>query len=504
MSDDHTMHEHDEQEQVVQRQKKLNLIREKRQAYPNDFKITHLTQTIHDTYDTADDVKLKKSPVVKLAGRLMTRRLMGKASFAHLQDMTGRIQLYMTRDLLPEGIYAEFKEWDIGDILGVEGHLFKTKTGELSVKVKQIRLLTKSLRPLPDKYHGLTNIEQRYRQRYLDLMMNAESRAIFVLRFRMIQLIRDFLIQHHFLEVETPMMHSVIGGAAARPFETHHNALDMPLYLRIAPELFLKRLVVGGFERVFEINRNFRNEGISTRHNPEFTMLEFYMAYADYTDLMDLTEQLIRYLTKTLLGTMLLTYGEHTIDFSTPFQRISVHDAVLNYCPNMTEDILNDTVKLKAFARQSDVEVTETMELGGVQMALFEKYVEEHLNQPIFVTQFPTEVSPLARKNDDNPFVTDRFELYIAGYEISNGFSELNDPEDQAQRFKKQMQARKSGNLDAMEYDADYITALQYGLPPTAGEGIGIDRLAMILSNAPSIRDVILFPLMRPKSQESK
>ena len=499
MSDNNTIHEHDEQEQVIQRHAKLKALREKGQAYPNDFKITHFAEAIHNAYDTASNDELKKTKVVKLAGRLMTRRLMGKVSFANLQDMTGRIQLYIARDLLPEGVYAEFKQWDLGDILGVEGELFKTKTGELSIKVKKTRLLTKALRPLPDKYHGLTNIEQRYRQRYLDLMMNADSRAIFMLRSRMIQIIRDFLIERRFMEVETPMMHSVIGGAAARPFKTHHNTLDMPLYLRIAPELFLKRLVVGGFERVFEINRNFRNEGVSTRHNPEFTMLEFYMAYADYYDFMDLTEQMIRHVAEKLLGKMILTYDDHTIDFSKPFERITVYDAVLKYCPKITEAILSDEVRLKAFAKKCDVEITETMGLGGIQMALFEKYAEEHLTQPIFVTQFPTEVSPLARKNDQNPLVADRFELYIAGYEISNGFSELNDPEDQAERFKKQMQARESGDLDAMEYDADYIIALQYGLPPTAGEGIGIDRLAMILTNAPSIRDVILFPLMRRK-----
>jgi lysyl-tRNA synthetase class 2 len=492
--------EYDEQEQVVLRREKLNALRKIGQAYPNDFKITHFANKLHEAYGTLSDEALEKENAsVKVAGRLMTRRLMGKASFVHLQDMSGRIQLYIARDLLSEGVYAAFKQWDLGDIVGVQGTVFKTKTGELSIKVKKIRLLTKALRPLPDKYHGLTNIEQRYRQRYLDLMTNTESRTVFALRSRLIQAIRDFLIERDFLEVETPMMHSVIGGAAARPFQTHHNALDMPLYLRIAPELFLKRLVVGGFERVFEINRNFRNEGISTRHNPEFTMLEFYMAYADYRDLMDLTEIMLRHLTQQLLGKTTLQYGDHTLDFSKSFERISVYDAVLKYCPNMTEDILTDKKKLSAFAKKAGVEVDDTMGLGKFQMALFEKYAEAYLIQPIFVTDFPTEVSPLARKNDQNPFVADRFELYIAGYEISNGFSELNDPDDQADRFEKQVQARKLGDLDAMEYDVDYVTALQYGLPPTAGEGIGIDRLVMIFTNAQSIRDVILFPLMRRK-----
>jgi lysyl-tRNA synthetase class 2 len=490
-----------EQEQVVQRREKLHQLRLQGQAYPNDFKVSDFAGDIHAKYENCTpEILLEKTVTVKVAGRIMRRRLMGKASFVHLQDMTGLIQLYVTQDQLKNDRYTVFKHWDLGDIIGAEGKLFRTKTGELSIKVTHIRLLTKALRPLPEKYHGLTNIEQRYRQRYLDLITHASSRRLFEIRSRIIQYIREFLIEKKFLEVETPMMHTVIGGAAARPFETHHNALDIPLYLRIAPELFLKRLVVGGFDRVFEINRNFRNEGISTRHNPEFTMLEFYMAYADYTDLMELTEQMLRLLAKKLFGQLTFNYAEHTLDFSQPFQRMTVIEAILKYCPDITETILTDFDQLKKFVQSHHIDVTDNMGLGAMQMAVFEKHAEMHLIQPTFVTQFPTEVSPLARKNDDNPFVTDRFELYAASYEISNGFSELNDPEDQAERFKEQVKARQAGDCDAMEYDEDYITALEHGLPPTAGEGIGIDRLTMIFTNAASIRDVILFPLMRQKS----
>jgi len=489
-----------EQEQVAQRRAKLSELRQKGQAYPNDFKREHFAEDLHAHYDAVETESLALQAIhVNVAGRMMTRRVMGKVSFVTLQDMSGQIQLYIARDLLPEGWYQEFKAWDLGDILGAEGELFKTKTGELSVKVKKIKLLTKSLHPLPDKFHGLTDLEQRYRQRYLDLMMNESSRKVFFTRSKMVMLIRQFLMDKKFIEVETPMMHSVLGGAAAKPFKTHHNTLDMDLYMRIAPELFLKRLVVGGFERVFEINRNFRNEGISTRHNPEFTMLEFYMAYATYHDLMDLTEELMRLLAQELLGSLKFECEGVTLDFSKTFARISVREAVLNYAPEISEEILADETKAKSFAKKQGIEIADGMGLGAIHMALFEKFAEHHLQQPTFLTMFPTEVSPLARKNDEDPFVTDRFEFYVLGREIANGFSELNDPEDQAERFQAQVASRASGNEEAMEYDEDYVTALEYGLPPTAGEGFGIDRLAMLFTNSPSIRDVILFPLMRKR-----
>jgi len=489
-----------EHEQIAQRREKLTQLRQKGQAYPNDFKRDHFAGDLHADYDSFEmEALASKAIYVSVAGRMMTRRVMGKASFVTLQDMSGRIQLYIARDLLPEGFYQEFKAWDLGDILGARGELFKTKTGELSVKVKSIKLLTKALHPLPDKFHGLTDLEQRYRQRYLDLMMNEASRQVFLTRSKMISLIRQFLLDKKFIEVETPMMHSVLGGAAAKPFKTHHNTLDMELYMRIAPELFLKRLVVGGFERVFEINRNFRNEGISTRHNPEFTMLEFYMAYANYQVLMDLTEELMRMLAKELLDTLQFECEGVLLDFSKPFERISVREAIFKYCSEITPNVLDDFKKAKSFAQKQGIKIESDMGLGCVHMALFEKFAEHHLQQPTFLTMFPTEVSPLARKNDEDPFVTDRFEFYVLGREIANGFSELNDPEDQAERFKAQAESRKSGNDEAMEYDEDYVTALEYGLPPTAGEGFGIDRLAMLFTNSPSIRDVILFPLMRKK-----
>lgn len=490
----------EENEQIVQRKAKLAEMREAGQAYPNDFRRDSLAMDLHVDYDQLDTEALaEKSIQVKVAGRMMTRRLMGKASFVHLQDMSGRVQLYITRDNLPEGVYQQFKSWDLGDILTVEGELFKTKTGELSVKVHQLRLITKALRPMPDKFHGLADQEQRFRQRYLDLIVNDDSRRVFQVRSQMVASIRDFLNQRNYIEVETPMMHPMVGGAAARPFETHHNAMNMDLFLRIAPELYLKRLVVGGFERVYEINRNFRNEGISTRHNPEFTMLEFYQAYADYKDMMDMTEAMIRYLAENILGKLEIECQGTLIDLTQSFPRIGLRDSILQFNPALKPGQLDDIDQARTLANQNEIATPAHFGLGKIQMELFEKLVEKKLQQPTFITHFPKEVSPLSRANDDNDFITDRFEFYAGGQEIANGFSELNDPEDQAARFREQLKAREAGDLEAMSFDQDYITALEYGLPPTAGEGIGIDRLVMLFTNSASIRDVILFPLLREK-----
>ena len=489
-------------EQIVQRRSKLKQLREDGQAYPSGFERDSLARDLLTQYNALDKEALTDTPIkVKMAGRIMTRRIMGKASFAHIKDMSGRFQLYITRDGLPEGVYQAFKGWDLGDIVGAEGELFKTNTGELSLKVSQLYLLTKALRPMPDKYHGLTDQEQRFRQRYLDLLVNDDSRKIFEVRSQLITAIRRFLDDHTFMEVETPMMQPLASGAVARPFKTHHNAMDMELFLRIAPELYLKRLVVGGFERVYEINRNFRNEGISTRHNPEFTMLEFYQAYATYEDLMNLTEELFRYLAETVLDTSTLQYGDITIDLTQPFKRISMRQAILDYSTDIKPDDLDDIDKARALIEKLGLKVHPTFGLGRLHAEIFEEVVEHQLQQPTFITHFPAEVSPLARADDDNPFVTDRFELYVGGQEIANGFSELNDPDDQVSRFQNQLKAREeAGDDEAMPFDRDYITALEYGLPPTAGEGIGIDRLVMLFTNRPSIRDVILFPLLRNKT----
>jgi lysyl-tRNA synthetase class 2 len=422
---------------------------------------------------------------------------MGKASFLHIQDMSGRMQLYVRQDAITPEEYEHFLQWDLGDIIGVSGTLFKTKTGELSIRVNQLVLLTKSLRPLPDKYHGLTDQELRYRQRYLDLLVNETTRKTFTIRSSIIEKIREFLRARDFQEVETPMMQVLPGGAAARPFVTHHHVLDMPLYLRIAPELYLKRLVVGGIERVFEINRNFRNEGLSTQHNPEFTMLEFYQAYADYRDLMDLTESLMKFLTTEILGSSTIRYQDQEFDMNTSFTRLSLFDAILQYNPELQKADIDTLPAAIKTAKKLEIPVQDSFGLGKVQVEIFEKTVEHRLLQPTFITEYPAEVSPLARRNNDNPFITDRFEMFIAGREIANGFSELNDAEDQAERFQKQVREKEAGDLEAMPYDEDYITALEYGLPPTAGEGIGIDRLVMLFTDSPSIRDVILFPHMR-------
>ena len=492
-------------EQVQQRRQKLAALSENRQSFPNDFKREHVAEDLHQQYGQQDNEHLEADPIaVVVAGRMMLRRIMGKASFATVQDMSGRIQLYVARDALPEGDYASFKQWDLGDIVGARGELFKTKTGELSVKVTEIRLLTKSLRPLPDKYHGLADQEQRFRQRYLDLMVNEKTRDIFQVRSTLIASMRRYFDGHDFREVETPMMQVQAGGAMAKPFITHHNAMDMSLFLRIAPELYLKRLVVGGIERVYEINRNFRNEGISTRHNPEFTMLEFYQAFADYTDMMDFTEALFHHLATTVLGNACFPWQGGEIDFSQAFTRMSMKDSIMHFHPEITEAQLKDREQAAAIAVQHGVKVTDTMGLGKLHMGLFEVLVEDQLIQPTFITEFPKEVSPLARANDDDPFITDRFELYIGGMEIANGFSELNDPDDQAERFRQQLADREAGDDEAMGFDEDYIAALEYGLPPTAGEGIGIDRLVMLFTDSPSIRDVILFPLLRTKPSQSE
>jgi len=493
----------DENKLIAQRRDKLSALRENGIAFPNDFRRNVIAGELHAEYGDMDPAELETRNVrAKVAGRLMSRRVMGKASFAHLQDMSGRIQLFLQRDILGADDYAWLKkDLDIGDICGASGQLFKTKTGELSIKVDSMRLLTKSLRPLPEKWHGLSDQESRYRQRYLDLIMNEATRETFRIRTRIVQFIRDFLNERQFLEVETPMMQAIPGGAVARPFVTHHNALDMQLFLRIAPELYLKRLVVGGFEKVYEINRNFRNEGLSTRHNPEFTMLELYEAYADYDDLIALTEVMIRTMAEAVLGTTMLTYQGATYDLAEPFQRLSVRDSILHFNPDMSAEDIDDLSRARGVAERLDIHLKESYGLGKVQVEIFEKTVENRLMAPTFITAYPTEVSPLARLNDDDPFVTDRFELFLGGREIANGFSELNDPEDQAERFRRQVADKEAGDLEAMHFDADYIRALEHGMPPTAGEGIGIDRLVMLFTDSPSIRDVLLFPHMR--SEES-
>ena len=490
----------DEHALIAQRRAKLAALRAQGRAFPTDFRRNVVAGELHAEYGDKSAEYLDAHPLrVKVAGRMMAKRLMGKASFTQLLDMSGRIQLFIQRDALPEGQYEEFKGWDVGDIIGAEGVLFRTKTGELSVKVDNLRLLTKSLRPLPDKWHGLSDTEQRYRQRYVDLIMNEVARKTFQTRTAVVNYIRNFLNARGFLEVETPMMQVIPGGATAKPFITFHNALDMELFLRVAPELYLKRLVVGGFEKVYEINRNFRNEGLSTRHNPEFTMLEFYEAYADYIDLMDLTEALLRSMAQDLLGTTVLSYQGEQYDFGKPFARMTVKESILHFNPELNAPDLEDPSRARAFAERLGIPLKASWGLGKVQIEIFEKTVETRLKDPTFITAYPTEVSPLARRNDQDPGVTDRFEFFVGGREIANGFSELNDAEDQAERFRKQVQEKEAGDEEAMHFDEDYITALEHGLPPTAGEGIGIDRLVMLFTDSPSIRDVLLFPHMRQR-----
>jgi lysyl-tRNA synthetase class 2 len=493
------MSESSPSDQSAQRRAKLAALRDQGNPYPNDFRRTAWTAELHARYSACDAESLGSEAIqVAIVGRMMSRRIMGKASFAHIQDGSGRMQLYVRRDDLPDGVYAEFKKWDLGDIVAARGIVFKTRSGELSVKVDDLRLLTKSLLPLPEKFHGLTDQEIRYRQRYLDLMMNGHARETFRKRSRIIDYIRRFFIERDYLEVETPMMQVIPGGAVARPFATHHNALDMKLYLRVAPELFLKRLVVGGFERVFEINRNFRNEGVSTRHNPEFTMLEFYQAYADYFDFMELTENLTRGLAREVCGGEHITYQGAPIDFSKPFARMTVKDSILHFNSKITAEALDDEAAARNAARDLGIVLEDGYGLGKVWVEIFEKTVEHRLVDPTFITAYPVEVSPLSRRSDSDPFVADRFEFFVGGQELANGFSELNDPEDQEARFRAQAADRAAGDEEAMYYDEDYIRALEYGLPPSAGEGIGIDRLVMLFTDSPSIRDVLLFPLMRP------
>ncbi len=485
---------------IAERRAKLTALRENGIAFPNDFRRNVMAAELHAKYAEWENEQFDATPVrVAIAGRMMLKRVMGKASFATLKDMSETMQIFVQRDSLPEGVYNEqFKKWDLGDILGAEGLLFRTQTGELSVKVDTLRLLTKSLRPLPDKHHGLTDTETRYRQRYLDLMINDVSRNTFKVRTRIVQAIRDFLNARDFLEVETPMMQAIPGGATARPFTTYHNALDMELYLRIAPELYLKRLVVGGFEKVYEINRNFRNEGLSTRHNPEFTMIEFYEAYATYHDLMDLTEEMLRTVAEKVLGTTTIQYQGDTYHFGETFRRMSVRDSILHFNPELKGEQIDALESARKVAEGLGIPLKPGYGLGKVQIEIFEKTVEHRLMEPTFITEYPTEVSPLARRSDANPFVTDRFEFFVGGREIANGFSELNDAEDQAERFRKQVEEKEAGDDEAMHFDADYIVALEHGMPPTAGEGIGIDRLVMLFTDSPSIRDVLLFPHMRP------
>ncbi|NLR76759.1 MULTISPECIES: lysine--tRNA ligase [Leeia] len=485
---------------IAERRQKLTELRQHGVAFPNDFDRTHYAADLHAAYDELDNEALEAKQVeVAVAGRMMLKRVMGKAAFATVQDSGARIQLFIGVDQVGADALAAFKHWDMGDILGARGTMFKTKTGELSVKVTEIRLLAKALRPLPEKHHGLTDTEQKYRQRYLDLITNEHTKLTFIRRSRIIQGVREFMTARGYLEVETPMMHPIPGGANAKPFVTHHNALDMPLYLRIAPELYLKRLVVGGMEKVFEINRNFRNEGMSTRHNPEFTMMEFYEAYRDYRYMMQITEDVIRHVAKQTLGTTHIQYQGKPLDLSKPFARFTVSEAIRHYHPNYTAEQLNDRAFLKEEIKRVGGKPVLTDGIGGLQFSLFEETTEQLLWEPTYIVDYPAEVSPLARAMDSDPRYTERFELFMVGRELANGFSELNDPEDQAERFMAQVRAKDAGDDEAMHFDADYIRALEHGMPPTGGCGIGIDRLVMLLTDSASIRDVVLFPQMRPE-----
>jgi lysyl-tRNA synthetase class 2 len=501
----------DENHVIAERREKLKALRASSLSqgavpFPNDFKPQHKAADLLAAHADKENEAFEAAPVnVVVAGRMMLKRVMGKASFATIQDGSGehagsRIQLYVAKDAIGEEVYEQFKHWDLGDFLGATGHLFKTKTGELSIKVSEIRLLTKSLRPLPEKFHGLQDQEVKYRQRYVDLITSEETRATFVARSKVVSAIRQFMLQNEFLEVETPMLHPIPGGASAKPFITHHNALDMQMYMRIAPELYLKRLVVGGFERVFEVNRNFRNEGLSVRHNPEFTMMEFYAAYTDYQWLMDFTENCIRTAAIAARGTAVLQYQGRELDLSKPFQRLTIVGAIQKYAPQYTLAQLNDAAFLRAEILKHGTKPFDHAGLGALQLALFEETAESQLWEPTYIIDYPVEVSPLARASDSNPDITERFELFVCGREIANGFSELNDAEDQAARFHAQMKAKEAGDHEAMFYDADFIRALEYGMPPTGGCGIGIDRLVMMITDSASIRDVILFPHMRAES----
>ena len=504
MADENQSIEQNENHVIQERREKLKKIREAGVAFPNDFKPKNFAKTIHQEFGALENEALDPKAIeVTVAGRMMLKRVMGKASFATLQDGSGRIQLFISKENIKssdaETIYENFKHWDLGDILGATGVLFKTKTGELSIRVSELRLLTKSIRPLPEKFHGLADQEVKYRQRYVDLIMSDETKQTFITRTKIMSGIRAFMVKHCFNEVETPMLHPIPGGAAAKPFITHHNALDMQMYMRIAPELYLKRLIVGGFDRVFEINRNFRNEGLSVRHNPEFTMMEFYAAYTDYNWLMQFTEDCIRDAAMIALGKTTIEYQGREINFTDPFDRLTIIGAIKKYAPQYTDAQLNDEKFLRTELLKYDHKAFDHAGLGALQLALFEGTAEAQLWNPTYIIDYPVEVSPLARASDKNKEITERFELFIAGREIANGFSELNDAEDQAQRFHAQAKAKEAGDHEAMFYDADFIRALEYGMPPTGGCGIGIDRLVMLLTNSPSIRDVILFPHMRPE-----
>ncbi|HEX4152820.1 MAG TPA: lysine--tRNA ligase [Steroidobacteraceae bacterium] len=493
------MSEDDDNHLIAERRAKLARLRESGTAFPNDFRRDALAQDLATSYAGKSAEALEAAAIrVSVAGRMRAKRVMGKASFAKLADSSGEIQIFLQRDALGEA-YEEFKTWDIGDIVGAQGTLFRTKTGELSVRAERIALLTKSLRPLPDKWHGIADTELRYRRRYVDLIMNEESRRVFEMRSAIVRYLRAFLDSRGFLEVETPMLHPIPGGAAARPFKTHHNALDADMYLRIAPELYLKRLTVGGFERVYEINRNFRNEGVSTQHNPEFTMLELYQAYADYTDLMQMIETLFQGLADALLGRRVLDYQGTSIDLSKPFARLSIEEILIANNRDLDPTRLRDIDFLRRVCDAKKIPCKPGDGPGKLQIELFEKTGEHTLVQPTFAYAYPAEVSPLSRRNDRDPFITDRWEFFIGGRELANGFSELNDPEDQAQRFKDQVERKAGGDEEAMYYDADYVRALEYGMPPTAGLGLGVDRMVMLFADVPSIRDVLLFPHMRPE-----
>lgn len=484
----------DENRLIAERRAKLAALREVGPAFPNDFRRTALAGDLQNDFESQEKADLEQADHrFSVAGRLIRNR----GAFLLIQDGSGTIQLYLNREMLSEEAVQAIKTWDLGDIVAASGPLHRSGKGDLYINMENGRLLTKALRPLPDKYHGLVDQEIRYRQRYVDLIVNPEAREVFRIRAATVQCIRQFLVERQFVEVETPMLHPIAGGATARPFITHHNTLDMKMYLRVAPELYLKRLTVGGLEKVFEINRNFRNEGLSTRHNPEFTMLEFYWAYADYRDAMDLTEELMRKLTQSVLGSTEVVYGDAIFHFDRPFERMTVAEAILKHNPDLTNDDIAKREAAAAVAERLGIKVEESWGLGRIQIEIFEETAEAHLQEPTFITAYPTEVSPLARRNDDDPFVTDRFEFFVGGRELANGFSELNDAEDQADRFKAQVAAKEAGDDEAMHFDQDYIRALEYGLPPTAGEGIGIDRLVMLLTNSPSIRDVILFPHLR-------
>ena len=484
----------DENRLIAERRAKLAALREAGPAFPNDFRRTALAGDLQSDFESQDKAELEEADHwFSVAGRLIRNR----GAFLLIQDGSGTIQLYLNRDTLSEEAVQAIKTWDLGDIVAASGPLHRSGKGDLYINMDEGRLLTKALRPLPDKYHGLVDQEMRYRQRYVDLIVNPEAREVFRIRAATVQCIRQFLVERQFVEVETPMLHPIAGGATARPFITHHNTLDMEMYLRVAPELYLKRLTVGGLEKVFEINRNFRNEGLSTRHNPEFTMLEFYWAYADYRDAMDLTEKLMRELTQSVLGSTEVVYGDATFHFDRPFERMTVVEAILKHNPDLTNDDIAERDAAAAVAERLGIKVEKSWGLGKIQIEIFEETAEVQLQEPTFITAYPTEVSPLARRNDDDPFVTDRFEFFVGGRELANGFSELNDAEDQADRFKAQVAAKEAGDDEAMHFDHDYIRALEYGLPPTAGEGIGIDRLVMLLTNSSSIRDVILFPHLR-------